>query len=211
LAAFFLKQEEIMKTIVQLAIALTFALLSHQAVSGPPPGKGKQDQLATFDMIASGVITSDVRCLDDPNADGFLGCKKQVDGSTIDVTLGTFFTHRTYDDGALGANCFSQGPTFSGTIQLAEDQQGEDRAVYRFTALAADGQTSVQYVFRFSDPHLSWDNGFPPAAGQTSTLIATHWEVDYQSKYGKYGPCSGSGALSGADIVTVKLTRLPEE
>ncbi len=204
-----------MNRLHQFITAAALAFVPLLAMSGPPPGKGKEDQLATFNMIASGTVTSDVECVDDPNADGFLGCKIEKDGTNIEVTLGEFFTDRTYDDGALGSNCFpdlypdgDSAPTYPGTIQLADDQQGEDRAIYRFRARASDGETEIAYVLTFADPHLGWDNGFPPEVDETSTLYAMHWSLTTYNRDKKYGPCNGSGALSVEDFVTLDLTRI---
>jgi hypothetical protein len=141
-----------------------------------------------------------------------IGCNGN-DGGLVAITLGGFFMDRAiYSDGALGSVCFSGGPTFIGTVQLADNFGSEDdQATFRFEALNAVGLVQVHYVLTISDPHLGgWSEppGFPPGKGETTTLIGTHWSLKTFKKDKRHDPCTGSGELSGTDIVTVGLTWL---
>ncbi len=166
-----------------------------------------------IEIVSSGAVSVQEVCIEpvnDPRTT--VGCNGN-DGNLVTITLGQFFIDFSdYDKGALGSACFADGPEFVGTIQLRNDFGGDgDDAIFRFRALNSDGTVDVQYALISTDPHLGgWSDppGFPPALGETTTLVGTHWSLSSYSRDKKYGPCSSEGELNGGDIVTVDLTRL---
>jgi len=171
-------------------------------------GKGSVD--ADVNFLAWGAIDTDTTCVNAiSSGTNFLGCTGN-DGAVVEFTLGQYF----YDNVDFAGTCFGgsqrnpNAPTFGGTIQMIDDPHGSDMATFRFWALNAAGDTEIQYELSVWETHPSWSNGFPPAVGQTTTLVAPHWSLGSYKRDEKYGPCLGDGTLSGEDVVVVDITRL---
>ena len=191
--------------ILSAALLAAICSLAVAAKGGKGGGSNEED---TVNIFSTGVVMIDATCVNDLNdATSFIGCNGN-DGVPVHITLDDFFLTEV----DWGQSCFGDHPdwpTFTGTVQLAEDLQGRDQAIYRFTAQNIDRDQDVQYVLRLNEEHPSWSNGFPPPLNETTTLVAPHWSLGAYKRDQKHGPCmSGDNApLTGAEIVVVDLTR----
>ena len=189
-----------------VAIVLFSGFIAGQAAGAPPAKQKFSVEITSTTGAFSGDFHGSAMSLPTKitkRASSFWFMDREI--NEVMFTLGDFFVDKTYPNGASGAECFMDGPSFNGNLRVLKEKSGSAKANFWFHGFADnDALTDILYTLRLTDAD-GWDVAFPPPAlNDVAVMTATAWEMTSEGK-GKLRKvvCVGAGGLGNPVVVTV--------
>jgi len=150
-------------------------------------GGEEEDGGQNYHITVTGDVTGDGAT--DQQTSGVVARGYQLDVSTFLTALP--------DEGF--ATCFDASAHNGLTFSASQAAGAPSSANYFFNGLTSNG-SGVTYLFQLLGGQTA--DPYPPAEGQTATIVFSGWSVSHDSGGSKKTACTGSGGLSATMEVT---------